>query len=83
MFLPFSLGLYKLSPTRWILINLVGSALYVGVFLSIGVIGVEIIKSVAGVDQITTYLNRILIVFALVYGFILLKRYKKLTDVGK
>ena len=83
MFLPFSLGLYKLDPKRWILISLAGSALYVSVFLSIGVIGVEIIKSVAGVDQITTYLNRILIVFALIYGFILIKRYKKLSEAVK
>lgn len=78
MFLPFSLGMYKFRPRLWILISLVASALYVAVFLSIGVVGAALIESIAGVDTVTTYINRGLAVFALVYCVILLRRYRKL-----
>ena len=82
MFLPFSLGLYKLAPLKWLLINFVGSALYVGVFLSIGVVGSTIVETAGGIDFITTNLNRILAVVAVVYGFILLQKYQQLKARG-
>jgi len=59
---------------------MVASALYVGVFLSIGVIGSSIVESVGGVDQVTTDLNRILAVVAVVYGFFLLRQYYRLRE---
>jgi len=59
---------------------MVASALYVGVFLSIGVIGSSIVESVGGVDQVTTDLNRILAVVAVVYGFVLLRQYYRLRE---
>jgi len=80
MFLPFSLGMYKLSPKQWLPINLIASALYVGVFLSIGVIGAYVAESVGGIDQITTNLNRILAVTAVVYGLVLMRRYYQLQE---
>lgn len=78
MFLPFSLGMYKLPPSQWLPINLAASALYVGIFLSIGVIGAQVIESIGGVEQITTNLNRILAVGAMVYGVFLLHRFHTL-----
>jgi len=80
MFLPFSLGLYRLSPTVWVPISLVASALYVGVFLSIGVVGAQLVEGVGGIDQITTNLNRILAVTAVVYGLVLMRRYYQLQE---
>jgi|AntRauTorcE11898_2_1112593.scaffolds.fasta_scaffold62296_2 membrane protein DedA with SNARE-associated domain len=78
MFLPFSFGMYKLSPNLWLPINLIASALYVGVFLSIGVIGAQVVEGVGGIDQITTNLNHILAVAATIYGIVLIRRFHKL-----
>jgi len=80
MFLPFSLGMYRLTPSLWLPINLIASALYVAVFLSIGVIGAQVVESVGGIDQITNNLNRILAVAATIYGVVLLYRYNKLRE---
>jgi membrane protein DedA with SNARE-associated domain len=80
MFLPFSLGMYKLPPHQWLPINLIASALYVAVFLSIGVVGAEIVENIGGIDQITNNLNRILAIGAMIYGFILLRRFYTLRE---
>jgi len=72
--------LYRLSPTVWVPISLVASALYVGVFLSIGVVGAQLVEGVGGIDQITTNLNRILAVTAVVYGLVLMRRYYQLQE---
>jgi len=80
MFLPFSLGMYKLTPSRWLPINLVASALYVGVFLSIGVVGALLVESVGEIDQITTNLNHILAGTAMLYGILLFRQFNRLRD---
>jgi hypothetical protein len=44
MFILLSFDIYKVRPVRRLIINMVGSALYTIVFLSIGVIGAAVIK---------------------------------------
>ena len=84
MFLPFSLGMYRLSPRIWVPVSLVASALYVAVFLSIGVVGASVVESVGGIDAITTNLNQILALGAITYGLVLLRRYQHLrTNAAK
>ena len=83
MFLPFALGLYRFSPLWWLLLCFVGSGLYTGVFLGIGVLGVTLLGGIEQIETITTNLNRFLAVFALVYGFFLYRKYVQLQANNK
>lgn len=78
MFLPFALGAYRFSPVRWLGITLVGSTLYVGVFLSIGVIGASLIASIEVIDSITSNINNVIAVGALIYVIYLYRQVSKL-----
>ncbi|HMA78668.1 MAG TPA: VTT domain-containing protein [Candidatus Paceibacterota bacterium] len=82
MFLPLAMGAYRYTPLLWLLLTAIGTALYVGVFLSIGVVGAAALQTIANIDTITTSLNRFLAIFALLYGVGLLLRYKKLKNTA-
>lgn len=80
MFLPFALGMYRFSPVRWVVMCLIGSALYVAIFLGIGVLGVTVLGGIAEIDMITNNVNRILAVGAVLYGIYLVRKYHQLNQ---
>ena len=83
MFLPFALGMYRFSPVRWLMMCLVGSALYVAVFLGIGVLGATLLGGITDIDMITNNVNRILAVGAFFYGIYLVRKYHQLNQRPK
>jgi len=78
MFLPFALGMYRFPFYTWVPICLVASALYTGVFLGIGIFGVIVIQEISSVDSLTGVLSTLLVMGAIIYSVILLRKYLRL-----
>lgn len=83
MFLPFSLGLYRFSRLAWLPLCFIGSGLYTAVFFGIGVAGVTLLGGIERVDEVANSVNRVLAVFAVVYGIYLIRKYNLLTEHNK
>lgn len=80
MLLPVALGMYRYPFWHWILLCLVGSALYTAVFLGIGVASAYLFKEISLLDQLIDHFNLLLASGAAIYVYILLRRYRSILQ---
>jgi len=73
MFLPFSLGMYRFSPAKWLLVNALATFLYVFVFFGAGWVTKNVVAGAPG--AVLTGLNYLIGVVAIVYFGALVYRY--------
>jgi len=74
MFLPYAFGISNYEKNKWFIINLIGSFLYVTVFITIGFISANILKDFGGVQLVGKQLNTVLITLSIVYGIYLIRK---------
>ncbi|MFW6210251.1 MAG: DedA family protein [Patescibacteria group bacterium] len=77
MFLPYALGVYRYTFWRWLGINLVGSLLYVGTFILLGVAGAQLFTRLSESLILTQYLNFVLLGGMALYTLYVLVLYRK------
>jgi len=76
MFLPFSLGIYRFSLPKWLIVCCFASGLYTSVFFGIGFTAAIVGERLGLLDNMVENINTMLVLLAFIYGGYLVYRYQ-------
>lgn len=77
MFLPFGFGASKTTIREWLFINLIGSTLYVSLFMGIGFFSFKTVKGLSKANTIGQQVSNVIIVLSILYLIYLVRQYWK------